>query len=434
MSFAQYKNYKDTKVAWLGEIPAHWIIRRLKHVIANTNAGEVIDRSYWGGNAELLYTCAIEPLLCDYTGFPDWKRTTPLDLLLTRNGTAYVHMPVENSIYTNVVQRIGLQQGNNRRFLARAVQVAADNLRGYGVSIESLNFELWKELPLVIPTAPEQTAIAAFLDRETAKIDALVEEQQRLIELLKEKRQAVISHTVTKGLNPNAPMKDTGVEWLGKVPEHWSVVVLKRLVNVTTSGPRGWSELAAEDGAVFFQSQNIGRSMEVVLDDAKRINPADDADSKRCRLQSNDVVVCITGARTASVAHVEHVAEPTYVNQHVCLIRPERISGRYLAYALFSISGQQQLQLAMYGLKQGLGLDDIRNLLIPVPQASEQKSIVNFLDAEILRLGELMRQAEAAIDLLRERRAALISAAVTGKIDVRGQIEADAPLPDVVAA
>jgi type I restriction enzyme, S subunit len=145
--------------------------------------------------------------------------------------------------------------------------------------------------PIVVPPRSEQYAITAFLDRETAKIDALVEEQRRLIELLNEKRQAVISHSITKGLDPDVSMKDSGVEWLGNLPVSWSVADVKRLVSLATSGPRSWSELVGNQGSIFLQSQNIGRAMELVLADTKRLAAPDDADADRAKVSEDDVLV-----------------------------------------------------------------------------------------------------------------------------------------------
>jgi type I restriction enzyme S subunit len=349
MSIPRYQAYKDSGVEWLGEVPSHWSVERLKRVSRVTPSN--VDKKHVEGEQRVR--------LCNYTDvyYNDlitsdmefmWATATPdqIEKFSLKAGQTIITKDSETaddiaisvfvpedlpgvvcgyhlSIVTPHSRTHGpfLKWFFDSSFAKACFEVRANGLTRVGLSQYAVD-----NVELPFPTEAEQAAIASFLDHETAKIDVLVEEQKLLIELLKEKQQAVISDAVTKGLDPNAPMKDTGVEWLGKVPEHWSVVALKRLVNVTTSGPRGWSELAAEDGAVFFQSQNIGRSMEVVLDDAKRINPADDADSKRCRLQSNDVVVCITGARTASVAHIEHIAEPTYVNQHVLL----NSSGAYL--------------------------------------------------------------------------------------------------------
>ena len=222
--------------------------------------------------------------------------------------------------------------------------------------------------------------------------------------------------------------KDSGVEWLGEVPEHWGVSPVKHYIELATSGPRGWSEMISGSGALFFQSQNIGRSMDVVIEDAKCITPPDDADAERSRLQSDDVAVCITGARTGAVAHVASVSETAYVNQHVCLLRPRKanISGRFLAFLLWSSSGQQQLNISMYGLKQGLGLDQVRSLVVPCPPLSEQSAIVAYLDQQTAKFDALTAEAQRAIALLKEHRSALISAAVTGKIDVRGVVAREA--------
>jgi type I restriction enzyme S subunit len=159
----------------------------------------------------------------------------------------------------------------------------------------------------------------------------------------------------------------------------------------------------------------------VVLEEFKRIAPPDDMESRRARLQPDDVVVCITGARTGAVAHVRELSEAAYINQHVCLLRPtsDRIAGRYLAYTLSSAKGQEQLKLAMYGLKQGLGLDDVGNQLVCLPPLKEQSRVIEYLDRVLARYEALVEEAERAIALLQEHGAALISAAVTGKIDVR---------------
>nr|WP_280959993.1 restriction endonuclease subunit S [Aquibium carbonis] len=313
------------------------------------------------------------------------------------------------------------------RFAFRWIQGFNEQLllawRKAGATVESIEQQYLAQTIVPLPSLPEQAAIAAFLDRETAKIDELVEEQKRLIDLLKEKRQAVISHAVTKGLNPHAPMKDTGIEWLGEVPEHWELIPTKRLTSLITSGPRGWSEQTGEHGSIFFQSQNIGRLMETSFAECTRVTVDMTADAERAQLMAGDVVVCITGARTSAVAHVTELHETAFVNQHVCLVRPAHIQGRFLAYAIFSVSGQVQLQLAMYGLKQGLSLQDVRDIVVPVPPLSEAIAITGQLDQFTNRIDLAIREAEQSITLLRERRTALISAAVTGKIDLRDTAE-----------
>ena len=271
-----------------------------------------------------------------------------------------------------------------------------------------------------LPPLPEQAAIVAFLDRETAKITALVAEQQRLIDLLSEKRQAVISHAVTHGLKAGTPTKDSSVEWVGNVPSHWEIRRTKNVATFTTSGPRGWSERIGEEGSLFIQSGDLDDSIGVDFAGAKRVVVQDDAEAARTRLSAGDVLVCITGAKTGNVAVCVAVAEPAYINQHLCLIRPTAdVLPAFLAMLLKGAVGQTHFALSQYGLKQGLSLEDVREAPVLLPPLAEQTAIMTYVDAQSARFGALTAEAQRAIDLLQERRTALISAAVTGQIDVR---------------
>lgn len=294
------------------------------------------------------------------------------------------------------------------------------NGKGIVADLWSTNFSAMRNILLGMPDLPEQTAIAAFLDRETEKIDALVAEQRRLMELLKEKRQAVISHAVTRGLNPNVRLKPFGIEWLGHVPEHWGILRLKAVSKFTTSGPRGWSERVGDVGELFVQSGDLNDSLRVEFSTAKRVLVEDDAEADRTRLVDGDVVVCITGAKTGNVAVCSSVPEPAYVNQHLCLIRPrDEVLPDFLGVLLKSKIGQTYFELSQYGLKQGLSLENIREAPVFLPPLDEQQAIVAHLDVETAKFATLTAETQRAIDLLRERRTALISAAVTGQIDVR---------------
>lgn len=227
------------------------------------------------------------------------------------------------------------------------------------------------------PGAPlaEQRAIAAFLDRETARIDELVAKKQRLIELLAEKRTALISHAVTKGLNPDAKMKDSGIEWLGQVPEGWYTRRLKFLSDFVTSGSRGWAQFYSDDGAVFLRIGNLSReSIDLRLDDIQRVIPPNSAEGKRTLAIENDLLLSVT-AYIGAVAIVPPALGEAYVNQHTALIRLSagHVVPRWVAYCLFSFVGQRQLRsLTCGGTKEGLGLDDVENLTVLVPPIGEQ--------------------------------------------------------------
>ena len=192
---------KPSGVEWLGDVPEHWEVVKLARVVHSSNAGEVIDKGWWGRGTEILYTCARQAVLSDYASFPLAKRTTGLDLLLTRNGTPYVHRPVANAIYSNVVQRISLAAGTDREWIALTLEASARGMKGYGVSIESLNYDMWKVLVVLVPPKDEQTAIVAHLDEATARIDAAIARTRRQIELVQEYRTRLITDVVTGKLD-----------------------------------------------------------------------------------------------------------------------------------------------------------------------------------------------------------------------------------------
>jgi type I restriction enzyme, S subunit len=276
---------------------------------------------------------------------------------------------------------------------------------------------------LPVPPLPEQTAIASFLDRETGKIDALVSEQERLISLLKEKRQALISHAVTKGLDPKAQMKPSGVEWLGDVPQGWEVKRLGLICGKIGSGktPAGGSEVYSDEGIVFIRSQNVYDDG-LRLDDVVYISPTIDSEMYWSRVMPGDILLNITGASLGRTCLVPSDFQGANVNQHVCIIRVTNpLFKRFVSLAMKSESTKIQIELAQTGAaREGLNFAQISHIVICLPPLPEQDAIAAFLDRETGKIDALMQEAECGIELLKERRSALISAAVTGKIDVRG--------------
>ncbi|MFM8496432.1 MAG: restriction endonuclease subunit S, partial [Planctomycetia bacterium] len=271
---------------------------------------------------------------------------------------------------------------------------------GRGTTVKHIYPDELKRLLLAVPTQPEQAAIAAFLDRETAKIDALIAEQQRLIELLQEKRQAVISHAVTKGLNPDAPMKDSGIEWLGEVPEHWEVVRLRYLCDIQT-GSRD-TENAVDDGAYpfFVRSETV-----------ERINT--------CAANCEAVFTAGDGAGVGKVFH--HYQGPFDFHQRVYMMNNFRqVTGRFLYHYLRANFYKVALEGTAKSTVDSLRRPMFTGFSVAVPPLKEQENLVATIESEASDFDSLVAEAECAIALLQERRSALISAAVTGQIDVRG--------------
>lgn len=446
MSFPQYPAYKDSGVEWLGKIPATWSVGSTRWLTRRYSGGTP-DRTnslYWeGGTIPWLNSGAVNDRLITEpstyitedafeSSSVKWIPKGALVMALAGQGKTkgmVAQLAIPSTCNQSMAAIIPSTEVD-ARFLFWWLESNYQNIRNMagGDLRDGLNLDLLGSIKCPLPSHEEQTDIAAFLDRETAKIDALVVEQEQLIELLKKKRQAVISHTVTKGLDPSVPMKDSGLEWLGEVPAHWGVLRIKSLSTFLTSGPRGWSDRVGDSGAMFVQSGDLLESMQIDFENAKRVSVEGDAEAVRTRLADGDVVVCITGAKTGNVAVCTTVPEDAYVNQHLCLIRPSvHVMSEFLGIYLKSDAGQKQFSIAQYGLKQGLSLENVKDTVVALPPTEEQARLVSELRQATDQVDTLIDAAEDAIRLLFERRTALISAAVTGQIDVRGLAPALSP-------
>ncbi|MFB1079346.1 restriction endonuclease subunit S [Photobacterium damselae] len=287
---------------------------------------------------------------------------------------------------------------------------------------KNLGMSTIDNLDFVFPSESEAINITLFLDHETAKIDTLIEKQQQLIELLKEKRQAVISHAVTKGLNPDAPMKDSGVEWLGEVPDHWVISRVKNIVSRIVDGPH-FSPKYVDDGYMFISARNI-KVDRWSLDDAKFVSEQDFLEfNKRVKPEKGDVL--LTKGGTTGIARAVDLEIPFQVWVHVAVLKTikTKIDPFYFAYVLNGSSCYEQSQLSTYGATNNdLGLSRIAQIILACPPLDEQKVIKDRLDSKCSKIDDLVTKAQQQVALMQERRTALISAAVTGKIDVRNWV------------
>jgi type I restriction enzyme S subunit len=374
------------------------------------------------------------------SGGPFAFASTPMfdgeSVLLGRKGTIDKPLYVRGPFWTvDTMYWSKIEEGTSARF---AYYVATTIPFGYystNTALPSMTKSLLNAHLVPLPHLSEQQVIAAFLDRETAKIDALIAEQEKLIALLAEKRQATIAHAVTRGLEPDVPMKDSGAPCIGEVPAHWEVAPLKRFWSVTDC-----KHLTAEfvdDGYPLASIREV-QSRYVALEEAKRTTEhfyAQLIEGDR-KPMPGDLIF----SRNATVGEVSQVTEehPAFaMGQDVCLLRrlDASASPDYLQDVIRSGVVVEQLKNIMVGSTfKRVNVEEIRCLAVPMPPTGEQRRIAEFLKAERMRFEAIEQHAGRSISLLRERRSALITAAVTGQIDVRGTAQHDRTTPESIAA
>jgi type I restriction enzyme S subunit len=297
------------------------------------------------------------------------------------------------------------------------------DLRQYSMTAAQpgLSVEYVVNLPVLVPPLESQRRIAVYLDRELGRIDALIAAKVRWLTLLDEKRQTLITHAVTRGLSPDVPYRDSGLPWLGEMPEHWEVVRLKYLTSKIGSGktPSGGAEAYVSSGIPLIRSQNV-RFEGLSLEDVVFIDEQTDESMSNSRVLVDDVLLNITGASIGRCCRMIPSACPANVNQHVCILRPkpDQITPEFLNLLLSCEIGQRQVFTGEEGIsREGLNFEDLGDFLLTVPPVSEQKLIVNHCEAHSQKFDTLRDRTKESLNLLRERRSALITAVVTGKLE-----------------
>ncbi len=438
MSFPVYPAYKKSDVEWLGEVPEHWILTPLKH-LALLNP----RKSGYDGDTEQL--CSFVPMEKLKTGVVQLDEERPVgeviggytyfedgDVLQAKVTPCFENKNI--AIAKGLTNGIGFgsseinvlrpYQGVNAEYLYYRVQedsymdFCTSSMIGAG-GLKRVPTDVINNFKVATPEVFEQTQIARFLDHETARIDALIEEQQRLIELLKEKRQAVISHAVTKGLDPTVPIKDSGVQWLGEVPAHWVCSEIKRFACVQ-GGYAFPSDLFGDDGVAVIRIGDIQSDGSISIDGCKRIEGNESAYS-RFAVVRGDLLMAMTGATIGKAGWYYH-DEPAYLNQRVGAFRAgAELAIDFLYYITQSVGYQEHIKLAAFGGAQpNISDTGMLSYFSAFPPLEEQVEISRYLNNVLKRLSSTVTETEKSVFYLQERRSALISAAVTGKIDVRG--------------
>ncbi len=447
MSFPAYPSYRDSGVEWLGAVPSHWDVRRLKE-IAEAFPSNVDKKAYEND----------EPIrLCNYTDvYYNDKITSGMsfmeatatqeqidrfslrsgDVIITKDSesaddiaiAAFVPDDLPGIVCGYHLSMVRARAANSGAFLKRYFDspFAKANfaVRANGLTRVGLGQYAVDNVPVPCPPIDEQLVIAAFLDRETARIDALIEEQERLIALLKEKRQAFISQAVTKGLDPTAPMKDSGVEWLGEVPAHWEVAPLKRFLAILS----GYA-FPSQGFSTSENDQRLLRGINVAVghtrwDDVVFWPRLEGDGFEAFQLQAGDIVLGMDRPWIGDGLRIAQITDddlPALLLQRVAALRPkQKILQRFVVYLLTGEAFHHHCVPEMSGVSvPHISPGQIGEFVVNIPPLNEQYSIVEAMDTMFYRIGELISTTEATINILQERRSAVISAAVTGKIDVR---------------
>jgi type I restriction enzyme S subunit len=436
---AGYPAYKPSGVEWLGKIPSHWSITPVKRQYEIQLGKMLQNKPESDDDVSVPYVKALHVMwgkvsasdLPEMWASPaDVRRfsVTKGDLLVCEGGEAgragIVDSIPDLCIIQNALHRVR-GQGSDVHFLQYVLQAVGSagwfDVLCNKATIAHFTREKLSELPMPLPpNLSEQRAIAAFLDRETARIDALIEKKQRQIELLQEKRSALISHAVTKGLDPNAPTKESGIEWLGEIPQHWEVKQIKHLGAIRYG--LGETLEYVDDGLSFIRATDIKQG-KIEMETARKVRHEDVPWNRRPTLQLDEILVVRSGAYTGDSAIVSGNVVGCIAGYDMVLTIT-RAHSPFVAWVLLSkymLHGQIYLE-RMRAAQPHLNAEELGGFIILLPPLMEQQQIAKTLASETKELDVLTNKISGSIELLREYRTSLVSAAVTGKIDVREEL------------
>lgn len=415
---------KDTSIDWIGKIPKKWRFLRFKNFLKLVNIPSTSSRKIGLENIE------------GETG-----RFIPTENHFEGNG---VHFSINDIVYGKLrpyLQKVWLAEfegnaiGDFFVFSSRNISIPkyvkwlmlSDGFTKiiesstYGAKMPRVASEFILNLPFYLPPKLEQSRIADFLDKKCAEIDELIALQNQMIAILDTYKQSVITEAVTRGLNPDAPMRDSGIEWIGEIPEHWEVSKLNYFVSKIGSGstPTGGSEVYTNCGVKFLRSQNVYFDG-FRLDDIAYITDEIDESMKGTRVIEGDVLLNITGGSIGRCYFVDSSLGRANVNQHVSIVRPNsKTNTKYLKYFLQSGIGQEQIQMLQTGgNREGLSaaaLKQFRFLYLPL---TEQQAIADYLDKKCADIDSLIELKQSKIDSLKEYKKSIIYEYVTGKKEV----------------
>ena len=435
--FKPYPAYKPSGVEWLGEIPAHWEVKRLKYLssLAGLYGANISASLYSNEGVRFIRTTDIsddgqltsegvfapEELVQDYI-------LKDGDILLSRSGTIGRSFLYDQNLhgrcaYAGYLVRFVLNESVNPQYVTLFTRSTAfeSYVRSIAISstIDNVNADRYSNSLFPLPPLSEQRAIAAFLDRETARSDALVSREERLIELLREKRTALITRAVTRGLDPNAPLRDSGVEWLGEIPIHWETTKLRRLLTLVSHHVDVHPEQSYQEIGIRSWGRGIFHK--------DSVTGAQLGDKRVFKLRPGELVLNIVFAWEGAVAIVSESEKDMIASHRFPTFQHPRhlVDLDYLLMFLQSEHGRGIMGLnspGAAGRNRTIRMDSFLEEEVPLPPLEEQREIVTIFRRDERRIQSLAGKVREAVDLLKELRTALITAAVTGRIDVREEV------------
>lgn len=415
----RYREYKDSGVKWLGEIPSHWEVVRGLGVFSENKSkntqlenSTVLSLSY----GKIIVKKDIDSGLVpeEYSSYQIVRpgciivRSTDLQNDKTSLRIGYV---CDEGIITSAYLGLQVKDNNNDKYLYYFLHdwdITKEIYRHGNGLRQSLSWNDLRDNSVLLPPLSEQDAIVRYLDTATSEIDKAIAMQQKMIDLLNERKQIIIQNAVTKGLDENVEMKESGVEWIGRIPKHWEVVRLSHLTSKIGSGSTPKAGYV-ESGIIFLRSQNV-YCEGLKLNDVVHISANVHRNMSGTKVLPNDVLMNITGGSIGRCFYVDETLGEANVNQHVSIIRPTSIDTHYLKYYLQSYCGQIQVSLEQTGgNREGLTAKALAKFLITYPSQSEQKEIAAYLDSEMQRFDSAITNCQRQITLLQERKQIIIN-------------------------
>ena len=440
-----YPKMKDSGIPWLGEVPEHWTTARLKSSMNN-----IVEQTTERRGSDLYvalehvesWTGRLRHAGLDISFDSQVKYFRSGDILFgkLRPYLAKVTRLASDGVCVGEFLVLRPRRPNAtapymEQLLRSKPIIDAVSSSTFGAKMPRAGWQFMGGMAIVHPPLPEQAAIVRYLDHADRRIWRYIRAKQKLIKLLEEQKQVLIHRAVTGRVDvrtgrPYPAYKDSGVEWLGEVPQGWQRCRLRNIVSMVTTGSRGWASYASDTGPLFIRVANLSRgSLRLRFDDLVRLDLPITSEAGRTRIEAGDLLLSVT-AYIGSVGVAPEGFEEAYVSQHVARCRPlPGMHARWLGYVLLSTVGQTHGQMSLYGgTKDGLSLDDVKNYPILLPPQHEQEQTVRWIEGGLSGLVKIGDGAKRQIELVREYRTRLVADVVTGKLDVR---EAAARLPEV---